>query len=103
MFSFVLLDRFICNFFIRNFFRSGRLFFMSFFILLITAGTVQNYVYKIKLSMWSFVCDLFNTETMWVGSLGHCMFWGTRATNFSIYTTKMEGAGPKILGTGAKF
>ena len=21
------------------------------------------------------------------------MFWGTRATNFSIYTTKMEGAG----------
>ena len=31
------------------------------------------------------------------------MFWGTRATNFSIYTTKMEGAGPKILGTGAKF
>ena len=31
------------------------------------------------------------------------MFWGTRATNFSIYTTKMEGAGPKILGIGAKF
>ena len=31
------------------------------------------------------------------------MFWGTRATNFSIYTTKMEGSGPKILGTGAKF
>ena len=31
------------------------------------------------------------------------MFWGTRATNFSIYTTKMEGAGPKILGTEAKF
>ena len=31
------------------------------------------------------------------------MFWGTRATNFSIYTTKMEGAGLKILGTGAKF
>ena len=31
------------------------------------------------------------------------MFWGTRATNFPIYTTKMEGAGPKILGTGAKF
>ena len=31
------------------------------------------------------------------------MFWGTRATNFSFYTTKMEGAGPKILGTGAKF
>ena len=31
------------------------------------------------------------------------MFWGTSATNFSIYTTKMEGAGPKILGTGAKF
>ena len=31
------------------------------------------------------------------------MFWGTRATNFSIHTTKMEGAGLKILGTGAKF
>ena len=31
------------------------------------------------------------------------MFWGTRAANFSIYTTKMEGAGLKILGTGAKF
>ena len=31
------------------------------------------------------------------------MFWGTRATNFSIYATKMDGAGPKILGTGAKF
>ena len=31
------------------------------------------------------------------------MFWGTRATNLSIYTTKMEGAEPKILGTGAKF
>ena len=31
------------------------------------------------------------------------MFWGTRATKFSIYTTKMEGAGPKLLGTGAKF
>ena len=42
-------------------------------------------------------------ETMWIGSLGPRMFWGTRATNFSIYTTKMEGAWPKILGTGAKF
>ena len=40
---------------------------------------------------------------MWIGSLGPRMFWGTRATNFSIYTTKMEGAGPEILGTGAKF
>ena len=40
---------------------------------------------------------------MWIGSLGPRMFWGTRATNFSIYTTKMEGAGPQILGTGAKF
>ena len=40
---------------------------------------------------------------MWIGSLGPRMFWGTRATNFSIYTTKMEGAGPKILVTGAKF
>ena len=26
------------------------------------------------------------------------MFLDTRATNFAIYTTKMEGAGPKILG-----
>ena len=40
---------------------------------------------------------------MWIGSLGPRTFWGTRATNFSIYTTKMEGAGPNILGTGAKF
>ena len=40
---------------------------------------------------------------MWIGSLGPRKFWGTRATNFSIYTTKMEGAGPKILGTGTKF
>ena len=40
---------------------------------------------------------------MWIGSLGPRMFWGPRATNFSIYTTKMEGAGPQILGTGAKF
>ena len=40
---------------------------------------------------------------MWIGSLGPRMFWGTHATYFSIYTTKMEGAGPKILGTGAKF
>ena len=31
------------------------------------------------------------------------MLLGTRATNFSIYTTKIEGAGPQILGTGAKF
>ena len=31
------------------------------------------------------------------------MFWGTRATNFSVYTTKMKGAGTQILGTGAKF
>ena len=42
-------------------------------------------------------------ETMWMGTLGPRMFWGTRVTNFSIYTTKMEGAGPQILGTGAKF
>ena len=39
---------------------------------------------------------------MWIGSLGPRMFWGTRATNVPIYTTKMEGAGPKILGTGVK-
>ena len=31
------------------------------------------------------------------------MFWGTRATDFSIYTTKKEGAVRQILGTGAKF
>ena len=37
LFSFVLLDRFICNFFMLYFFCSGRLFFMSLFILLITA------------------------------------------------------------------
>ena len=40
---------------------------------------------------------------MWIGSLGPRMFWGTRATNFSVYKTKMDGAGPQILGTGAKF
>ena len=40
---------------------------------------------------------------MWIGCLGPRMFWGTRAMNFSIYTTKMKGAGPQILGTGAKF
>ena len=44
-----------------------------------------------------------SAETMWIGSLGPRMFWGTRATNFAIYMTKMESAGPKILGTGAKF
>ena len=42
-------------------------------------------------------------ETKWIGSLGPRMFWGTRATNFAIYMTKMEGAGPQILSTGAKF
>ena len=42
-----------------------------------------------------------SAETMWIVSLGPRMFWGTRATNFSIYTAKMEGAGPKILNTGA--
>ena len=44
-----------------------------------------------------------SAKTMWIGSLGPRMFWGTRATKFSIYTTKMEGAEPKILGTWAKF
>ena len=34
---------------------------------------------------------------------GTCLFWGICGTNFSIYTTKMEDAGPQILGTGAKF
>ena len=42
-------------------------------------------------------------ETMWIGSLGPRMFWGTRATNFSLYTIKMEGAGPQIRGTWPKF
>ena len=42
-------------------------------------------------------------ETMWIGSLSPRMSWGTRAKNFSIYMTKMEGAGLQILGTGAKF
>ena len=37
LFSFVLIDRFICNFFISYFFHSGHLFFLSLFILLITA------------------------------------------------------------------
>ena len=44
-----------------------------------------------------------SAENVWIGSLGPRMFWGTRATNFSIYTTKMEGAGPTILGTRTKF
>ena len=42
-------------------------------------------------------------ETMWIGSPGPRMSWGTRATNLSIYTTKKESAGPQILGTGATF
>ena len=42
-------------------------------------------------------------ETTYPQGLGTRLFWGTRAMNFSIYTTKMEGAGPQILGTGAKF
>ena len=42
-------------------------------------------------------------ETTYPHGLGTRLFWGTRATNFSIYTTKMKGAGPQILGTGAKF
>ena len=42
-------------------------------------------------------------ETTYPHGLGTRMFWGTRATNFSIYTTKMEGAGPQMLGIGAKF
>ena len=35
--------------------------------------------------------------------LGTRLFCGSRATNFSIHTTKMEGDGPQILGTGVKF
>ena len=42
-------------------------------------------------------------ETTYPHGLSTRMFLDTRATNFSIYTTKMEGARPKILGTGAKF
>ena len=42
-------------------------------------------------------------ETTYPHGLGTRLFWGTRATNFPIYTTKMKGAGPQILGTGAKF
>ena len=42
-------------------------------------------------------------ETTYPHGLGTRLFWGTRASNFAIYTTKMEGAGPKILGTGAEF
>ena len=48
-------------------------------------------------------CTFYGAETMWVGSLGPRMSWGTRAANFSIHTTKMERAGLQILGTGAKF
>ena len=40
---------------------------------------------------------------MWIGSVGPHMFRGTRTTNFSVNMTKMEGAGPQMLGTGAKF
>ena len=42
-------------------------------------------------------------ETTYPHGLGTRLFWGTRATNFFIYTTKMKGAGPQMLGTGAKF
>ena len=42
-------------------------------------------------------------KTTYLHDLGTRLFWGTRATNFFIYTTKMEGAGPQILDTGAKF
>ena len=42
-------------------------------------------------------------ETTYPHGLDTRLFWGTRATNFPIYTTKMKGAGPQILGTGAKF
>ena len=42
-------------------------------------------------------------ETTYPHGLGTRLFWGTCATNFPIYTTKMKGAGPQILGTGAKF
>ena len=41
--------------------------------------------------------------TTYPHGLGTRLFRGTRATNFPIYTTKMKGAGPQILGTGAKF
>ena len=42
-------------------------------------------------------------ETTYPHGLGTHTFWGTRVTNFSIYTTKMEGAEPQILGIRAKF
>ena len=46
---------------------------------------------------------LTGAETTYPHDLGTRLFWGTRATNFFIYTTKMKGAGPQMLGTGAKF
>ena len=42
-------------------------------------------------------------KTTYPHGLGTRMFWDTHAMNFSIYTTKMEGAGLQILGTTAKF
>ena len=42
-------------------------------------------------------------ETSYPHVLGPRVCRGTLATNFSIYTTKLEGAGPQILGTGAQF
>ena len=47
--------------------------------------------------------DIPGAETTYPHGLGTRMFSGTRATNFSIYTTKVERAGLQILGTGAKF
>ena len=55
------------------------------------------------INSWHECPKTYGAETMWIGSLGPRMSWGTRATNFAIYTTKMERAGLQILGTGAKF
>ena len=38
--------------------------------------------------------DTYGAETTYPHGLGTRLFWGTRATNFPIYTTKMKGAGP---------
>ena len=43
--------------------------------------------------------NIGGTETTYPHGLGTRMFLDTRATNFALYTTKIEVAGPKILGT----
>ena len=44
--------------------------------------------------------NIRGAEITYPHGLGTRLFWGSRATNFSNHTTKMEGDGPQILGTG---